>query len=258
MVKLFLQSIAIAPTTTASRCSSWFLSHSLKRCRSISSTTITLPKASKIKSASAQMSSTTQFTFGPYKIDAKEVFYSTPLSYAMVNLRPLLPDLGWIVYEHSDAASLAYVLRTHEHVLVCSRREAKRFADLTADETTDLWLTAQKVGKQLESYHKGSSTTFAIQVSAVSSGLLISYQLLVCLDLDVKYDGPEAGQTVPHVHIHVLPRKAGDFEKNDEIYDAIEVKEKELQQKLDLDKERKDRSLEEMNQEADQYRSLFL
>lgn len=38
----------------------------------------------------------------------------------------------------------------------------------------------------------------------------------------------------------------------------IEVKEKELQQKLDLDKERKDRSLEEMNQEADQYRSLFL
>lgn len=158
------------------------------------------------------MSSTTQFTFGPYKIDAKEVFYSTPLSYAMVNLRPLLPG----------------------HVLVCPRREAKRFADLTADETTDLWLTAQKVGKQLESYHKGSSTTFAIQ------------------------DGPQAGQTVPHVHIHVLPRKAGDFEKNDEIYDAIEVKEKELQQKLDLDKERKDRSLEEMNQEADQYRSLFL
>ncbi|KAL9411774.1 hypothetical protein AB3S75_045388 [Citrus x aurantiifolia] len=212
MVKLFLQSIAIAPTTTASRCSSWFISHSLKRCRSISSTTITLPKASKIKSASAQMSSTTQFTFGPYKIDAKEVFYSTPLSYAMVNLRPLLPG----------------------NVLVCPRREAKRFADLTADETTDLWLTAQKVGKQLESYHKGSSTTFAIQ------------------------DGPQAGQTVPHVHIHVLPRKAGDFEKNDEIYDAIEVKEKELQQKLDLDKERKDRSLEEMNQEADQYRSLFL
>lgn len=34
-------------------------------------------------------------------------------------------------------------------------------------------------------------------------------------------DGPQAGQTVPHVHIHVLPRKAGDFEKNDEIYDAV-------------------------------------
>ncbi|XP_057247636.1 bifunctional bis(5'-adenosyl)-triphosphatase/adenylylsulfatase FHIT [Beta vulgaris subsp. vulgaris] len=151
------------------------------------------------------------FTFGPYKIDSKEVFYSTNLSYAMVNLRPLLPG----------------------HVLVCPRREVKRFADLTADETCDIWLTAQKVGRQLEDYHKASSLTLAIQ------------------------DGPQAGQTVAHVHIHILPRKTGDFEKNDEIYDAIDLKEKELAQKLDLDKERKDRTLEEMSQEASDYRALF-
>jgi hypothetical protein len=31
------------------------------------------------------------YKFGPYKIDAGEVFHATPLSYAMVNLRPLLP-----------------------------------------------------------------------------------------------------------------------------------------------------------------------
>ncbi|KAI3500988.1 hypothetical protein L1887_36818 [Cichorium endivia] len=31
------------------------------------------------------------YKFGPYKIDQKEVFYSTNLSYALVNLRPLLP-----------------------------------------------------------------------------------------------------------------------------------------------------------------------
>lgn len=109
----------------------------------------------------------------------------------------------------------------------------KRFADLSADETSDLWLTAQKVGSELEHYHKASSLTFAIQ------------------------DGPQAGQTVPHVHIHIIPRKAGDFEKNDEIYDAVDVKEKELAQKLDLDKERKDRTLEEMSQEANEYRALF-
>ncbi|KAK4440921.1 Bifunctional bis(5'-adenosyl)-triphosphatase/adenylylsulfatase FHIT [Sesamum alatum] len=97
----------------------------------------------------------------------------------------------------------------------------------------DLWLTAQKIGHQLESYHNASSLTFTIQ------------------------DGPQAGQTVPHVHIHILPRKTGDFENNDEIYDAIDSKEKELKQKLDLDKERKDRSMEEMAQEADEYRKLF-
>jgi|LauGreSuBDMM15SN_2_FD.fasta_scaffold286941_1 diadenosine tetraphosphate (Ap4A) HIT family hydrolase len=31
-----------------------------------------------------------------------------------------------------------------------------------------------------------------------------------------------AGQTVPHVHIHILPRREGDFKKNDDVYDAID------------------------------------
>ncbi|KAK7387317.1 hypothetical protein VNO78_28035 [Psophocarpus tetragonolobus] len=168
----------------------WFLPHSS-----------TSPEIRSIWSSSIKMAAE-DYTFGPYKIHHTEVFYSTHLSYAMVNLRPLLP--------------------------------VKRFADLSSDETSDLWLTAQKVGRQLESYHKASSLTFAIQ------------------------DGPQAGQTVPHVHIHLIPRKSGDFEKNDEIYDAMDEKEKQLKQKLDLDKERKDRSLEEMSQEADEYRKLFL
>lgn len=118
-------------------------------------------------------------------------------------------------------------------MLVCPRREVKRFVDLTPEETSDLWISAQKIGKQLESYHKASSLTLAIQ------------------------DGPQAGQTVPHVHIHIVPRKGGDFENNDEIYDALDEKEKELKKTLDLDKERKDRSMEEMAREADEYRKLF-
>lgn len=35
-------------------------------------------------------------------------------------------------------------------------------------------------------------------------------------------DGPQAGQSVPHVHIHCLPRRPGDFKRNDDIYDAID------------------------------------
>ncbi|KAG0473587.1 hypothetical protein HPP92_014926 [Vanilla planifolia] len=117
--------------------------------------------------------------------------------------------------------------------MIGKRRVVKRFVDLTAEETSDLWLVAKKVGGKLEQYHKASSLTFTIQ------------------------DGPQSGQTVPHVHIHIIPRKTGDFDKNDEIYDAIDVKEKELKEKLDLDIDRKDRSHEEMAQEANEYRFLL-
>ncbi|XP_062171659.1 bifunctional bis(5'-adenosyl)-triphosphatase/adenylylsulfatase FHIT isoform X2 [Alnus glutinosa] len=146
----------------------WFITRISKGLRPVSSSSITTT------TTTTKMSSE-HYTFGPYKIRHDEVFYSTQLSFAMVNLRPVVPG----------------------HVLVCPRREVKRFVDLTADEISDLWLTAQKVGSQLEHYHKASSLTFTIQ------------------------DGPQAGQTVPHVHIHILPRKGGDFERNDEIYDAM-------------------------------------
>lgn len=56
-------------------------------------------------------------------------------------------------------------LTTRAHVLVCPRRLVPRFTDLTADETSDLWLTAQKVGSKLETYHNASSLTLAIQVT---------------------------------------------------------------------------------------------
>ncbi|KAL2990565.1 hypothetical protein AAZX31_11G209800 [Glycine max] len=100
------------------------------------------------------------------------------------------------------------------------------------DETVDLWLIAKKLGRQLESYHKASSLTFCIQ------------------------DGPQAGQSVPHVHIHILPRKSGDYENNDDIYDDINEKEKELNRALKVDIERKDRSIQEMALEADEYRKF--
>jgi bis(5'-adenosyl)-triphosphatase len=75
-------------------------------------------------------------------------------------------------------------------------------------------------------------------------------------------DGKAAGQTVPHVHFHILPRKnQGDpFPRNDDIYKAIDKAEAQLPNSreaprpnalpVDAEENRKPRSLEEMVQEA--------
>lgn len=41
-------------------------------------------------------------------------------------------------------------------------------------------------------------------------------------------DGEAAGQSVPHVHIHCLPRKPGDFPRNDDVYEALDSTENRL------------------------------
>ena len=77
-------------------------------------------------------------------------------------------------------------------------------------------------------------------------------------------DGMGAGQSVPHVHVHILPRHCGDLQRNDDIHDQLEswAPRDELSRnkpKMDVpdDSERRDRTLEEMAEEALCYRSLF-
>lgn len=84
------------------------------------------------------------------------------------------------------------------HCLVLAARPCPRFTALEAHEVADLWITARRVGAMLEQQHRGTALTLAIQ------------------------DGPDAGQSVPHVHIHVLPRVPQDLKDNDEIYNMLD------------------------------------
>uniref|UniRef100_A0AAR2KC80 Bis(5'-adenosyl)-triphosphatase n=1 Tax=Pygocentrus nattereri TaxID=42514 RepID=A0AAR2KC80_PYGNA len=104
------------------------------------------------------------------------------------------------------------------HVLVCPLRLVERFRDLRPDEVADLFTTTQRVADIVEKHFKASSLTIAIQ----------------------------------HVHVHVLPRRAGDFERNDSIYDELQKHDKDSE-----DVPSKWRSEEEMAKEATELRGLF-
>jgi len=137
-------------------------------------------------------------------------------------------------------------------VLVIPTRPALRISDLTSDELKSLMESVKIVGTVVEKAYNGDGLTVACQ------------------------DGPAAGQSIPHVHFHILPRKfQGDlFQSNrDAVYPAVEKAESELLEqvaessprreptaeplRMDADVERKPRELEEMIKEADWLRSFF-
>jgi len=117
-------------------------------------------------------------------------------------------------------------------VLVSPVRVVKRFCELTEEEVADLFTSTQKIARVLEKAYGVSSLSIAIQ------------------------DGPDAGQTVDHVHVHVLPRKKGDFERNDDIYKALAEHDKE-QMSEDGPTNKGFRSEEDMAKEASYLASLF-
>ncbi|KAF8079021.1 diadenosine tetraphosphate asymmetrical hydrolase [Lyophyllum atratum] len=156
----------------------------------------------------------------------RQAFYRSSLSYAIVNLKPIVPG----------------------HVLVIPTRPVPRLADLSASELSSLMLSVRRVGTAIERAYGADGLTIACQ------------------------DGKAAGQSVPHVHFHLLPRKLkGDRfqDKNDEIYPALERNERSLPSdlqaaqhsseplKVDADEDRHPRSVEEMEEEASWLRGFF-
>ncbi|GLC72496.1 hypothetical protein PLESTF_001253800 [Pleodorina starrii] len=203
-------------------------------------------QARRLQTTFAKMDDSISYKFGPHTIPGSHVFVLSDLSFGFVNLKPVVPG----------------------HVLVSSKRVVQRFADLTPEEVSDLWLLAQRIGRVVEPHYGAQSLTLAIQDGACAGG-----SGSLGLGSGVGGGGPRPGQTVPHVHIHVLPRKAGDFPRNDQVYDEIDHKAAEYDkaaktqsadpspgpgEKLDLDKERRVRSHEEMAAEAEELRGLLL
>jgi len=125
------------------------------------------------------------------------------------------------------------------HVLVLSQRIAPRLQDLTQEEYTDLFQTVRIVQEKIEKHYNAKGSNVAIQ------------------------DGKVAGQSVYHVHVHILPRLEGDFERNDDVYDKLEAWEpkegEKIVKRLEVpeDEDRSPRTMKMMEDEATLYKQLF-
>ncbi|KAF3190172.1 hypothetical protein TWF106_009200 [Orbilia oligospora] len=109
------------------------------------------------------------------------------------------------------------------HVLVCPIRVVARYKDMTSEEVLDHALAVQKVVKVIERIYGNTGTTIAIQ------------------------DGGSAGQSVPHVHTHIIPRKLNDFPSIDDVYTHLESPDSNVGKFLEIQRLRK--TVEEQKKE---------
>ena len=72
------------------------------------------------------------------------------------------------------------------HTLIIPKRHVENYFDLTKDELIDMWLLVNRVKDIIEAYNHPDGYNIGVNVDKAG------------------------GQTVPHVHIHIIPRYIGD------------------------------------------------
>jgi bis(5'-adenosyl)-triphosphatase len=184
---------------------------------------------------------------------------TTPHSFALVNIKPLIPG----------------------HVLVVPHKPYKRLTDLSPPELTDLFSAVQRVQKMLaRHYFTPSSSSSSTSGEKKNNGPAPGTPEAGAFNIAIQ-DGTEAGQTVPHLHVHVIPRIRGATAKQgdgpgDAIYEQMAAEDGNLGGgfwdrwagsvgrptpggKFDRieDAERQARSLEAMEEEAEVFRRVL-
>jgi histidine triad (HIT) family protein len=72
------------------------------------------------------------------------------------------------------------------HTLIIPRAHAARIEDLSVEDAIALFAALHRLAKPIREAMGAEAATVGIN------------------------DGPESGQVIPHVHIHVIPRRSGD------------------------------------------------
>ncbi|OBZ82226.1 Bis(5'-adenosyl)-triphosphatase, partial [Choanephora cucurbitarum] len=111
--------------------------------------------------------------FGKFDISPFEVFYSSQYCLGLVNLKPITP---------TNKRTYVELFRG-----LVPKRVVLRYASLSTEEVIDLTNTASQISQVLKQLH--------------SEDLIWLIQ-----------DGKEAGQTVPHVHLHIIPKRFSEWD----------------------------------------------
>jgi len=124
------------------------------------------------------------------------------------------------------------------HVLVIPKEPNALLSDIPEDAYDDLWRTVRKVQSALKDHYDATAFNVAVQ------------------------DGRAAGQSVPHAHVHILPRTSTDaYAGDDAIYEELEQwapREDEKKPKgMEIPASRQDRTADDMAAEAASYRPWF-
>lgn len=127
-------------------------------------------------------------------------------------------------------------------MLVIPYRAVPRLTDLTTDELTDVFVTVQKVQKMLASVYftAAFSATRPPWETSSRAGQTAVREDHQGQDADAKplespvaahgsfniaiQDGQDAGQTVAHVHCHIIPRRRADADgvQGDRVYNLLQ------------------------------------
>ena len=74
------------------------------------------------------------------------------------------------------------------HILLMPKRHVESFIELTEKEAADMFSSVEKIYSILKKAYNAAAFNLVIQ------------------------DGPEAGQSISHLHMHICPRVKGDVE----------------------------------------------
>ena len=168
--------------------------------------------------------------FGPLTIpDTLVRVSSRGTAFALQDLQPILP--GHCVVIPKRRVSRLHDLTTDElqSLFACVARVQSSLIDGAADErqiNPKTVLSGKKNDKVLEVETETEEDDEAFFIGEKEGDLNRTLEdtertRVTAFNLCIK-DGESTGQPVPHVHVHVVPRRAGDLPENDIVYGLID------------------------------------